>query len=307
MSEGERKLRGGVAGAGAFGAIHAGKYAGASRARLAAVFDVEFDRARAVADGHGAEAFDDFDAFLEAVDVVTVATPARAHGFLALRALEANKHVLVEKPIAVTHAEGASAIAAATGRNLTLAVGHQERLVFETMGLLSAPERPQIVEARREGPWSGRGDDVSVTLDLAIHDADLAMCLVGGAPVAVSARGTKQKSAFFDTIESEAMFADGAVVRLTASRVADARRRTMRLVYPSGEVEIDFVARTFRNTTPFALDAGFADTAVGKDPLGANVARFLDAAVGAVARPAVTGAEALAALDLILAVDAAAD
>jgi predicted dehydrogenase len=307
MSEGERKLRGGVAGAGAFGAIHAGKYAGAVRATLAAVFDVEFDRARAVADGHGAAAFDDFDAFLDAVDVVTVATPARAHGFLSLRALEASKHVLVEKPVAATHAEGASAVAAAKGRGLTLAVGHQERLVFETMGLLAAPERPLIIEARREGPWSGRGDDVSVTLDLAIHDADLAMRLVGGgAPVSIHARGTRARSAHFDTIESEATFADGAVVRLAASRVADARRRTMRIVYPSGELEIDFVARTFRNGTPFALDAGFADTPVGKDPLGANVARFLDAAVGAAPRPAVTGEEALAALDLILAVDEAA-
>ena len=80
----------------------------------------------------------------------------------------------------------------------------------------------------------------------------------------------------------------------------------MRIVYPSGEVNIDFVARTFSNTTAFALDAGFADTPVGRDPLGANVARFLDAATGVALRPAVTGEEALAALDLILQIDAAA-
>lgn len=300
------KFRGGVAGAGAFGAIHAGKYASAARATLAAVYDVDFDRARAVADSHGAAAFDDFDRFLAAVDVVTVATPARWHGDLALRALEAGKHTLVEKPIAITQAEGLAAIAAARGQGLTLAVGHQERLVFETMGLLSAPETPTLIEARREGPWSGRGDDVSVTLDLAIHDADLACRLIGGGAVAVTAQGARVKSQHFDTIESEATFADGAVVRLAASRVAEARRRTMRLVYPSGEVLIDFVARTFSNGTPFALDAGFADTPVGRDPLGANVARFLEAAAGVVARPAVTGEEALAALDLILAVDAAA-
>jgi predicted dehydrogenase len=304
---GDARFRGGVAGAGAFGVIHAGKYASAARATLAAVYDVDFDRARAVADGHGAAAFDDYDAFLAAVDVVTVATPARWHGALALRALSAGRHVLVEKPLAITHAEGAALVAAARGRGLTLAVGHQERLVFETMGLLTAPERPILVEARREGPWSGRGDDVSVTLDLAIHDADLACRLTGGGPpAAVAAQGRRVKSAHFDAIESEITLADGAVIRLAASRVADARRRTMRLVYPSGEVEIDFVARTFRNATPFALDPGFADTPVGRDPLGANVARFLDAATGAAARPAVTGEEALAALDLILAVDAAA-
>ena len=305
MSE-QKTFRAGVAGAGAFGAIHAGKYAADARTRLAAVYDVDFDRARALADMHGADAFDDFDAFLAGVDIATIATPARAHGELALRSLHAGKHTLVEKPIAVTIPEGAAVVAMAKARGLTLGFGHQERLVFEVMGALAVREKPVLIEAAREGPWSGRGADVSVTLDLAIHDADLAMCLMGAAPVKVTAQGRVVKSALFDTIESEAIFANGAIVRLGASRVADARRRTMRIVYPSGEVNIDFVARTFANTTPFALDAGFADTPVGRDPLGANVARFLDAVTGVVARPAVTGAEALAALDLVLAIDAAA-
>jgi predicted dehydrogenase len=78
----------------------------------------------------------------------------------------------------------------------------------------------------------------------------------------------------------------------------------MRLVYPSGEVRVDFVARTFENTTPFPLDPGFADKM--RDPLGANVSRFLDAVMGEAPRPPVTGEEGLAALDLILAIDAAA-
>ncbi len=305
MSE-QKAFRAGVAGAGAFGAIHAGKYAGEARTRLTAIYDVDFDRARALAATHGADAFDEFDAFLAAIDIATIATPARAHGELALRALKAGKHTLVEKPIAVTHADGAAVIAAARAGGLTLGCGHQERLVFEVMGLLAVSETPTLIEARREGPWSGRGHDVSVTLDLAIHDADLAMRLMGAAPVSVTAKGARGKSQFFDTIESEATFVGGGCVRLAASRVAEARRRTMRIVYPSGEVNIDFVARTFSNTTPFALDAGFAESAVGRDPLGANVARFLDAATGAATRPAVTGEEALAALDLILAVDAAA-
>ncbi len=305
MSE-QKAFRAGVAGAGAFGAIHAGKYAAEPRTQLAAVYDVDFDRARALADSHGAAAFDDFDVFLAAIDIATIATPARAHGDLALRSLGAGKHTLVEKPIAVTVPEGAAVVVMAKARGLTLGCGHQERLVFEVMGLVGAPEKPLLVEARREGPWSGRGDDVSVTLDLAIHDADLAMCLLGQAPTSVTAQGRRVKSKFFDTIESESAFAGGARVRLMASRVADARRRTMRIVYPSGEVNIDFVARTFSNTTSFLLDAGFADTPVGRDPLGANVARFLDAATGVARRPAVTGEEALAALDLILQIDAAA-
>ena len=299
-----KKLKGGVAGAGAFGANHAGKYAGEPRATLAAVFDIDLARADALADQHGAQAFSDFDAFLNAVDVVTLACPASTHGALAKRALAAGKSVLVEKPIAITHAYGEAVIAAAKASGAVLAVGHQERLVFQAMGLFDAPERPTLIEARREGPWSGRGADVSVTLDLSIHDADLTMVLLGEKPIAVSAQGRSEKSAFFDAIESEARFASGAVVKLASSRIAAERKRGMRLVYPSGEVRVDFVARTFENTTPFRLDPDFTDKM--RDPLGANVSRFLDAVLGQTRRPPVTGEEGLAALDLILAIDAAA-
>jgi predicted dehydrogenase len=298
------KLRGGVAGAGAFGANHAGKYAGEPRATLAAVFDIDLARADALADQHGAAAFADFDAFLNAVDVVTLACPASTHGVLARKALAAGKSVLVEKPIATTHDEGVAVIAAAKASGKVLALGHQERLVFAAMGLFDAPEKPTLIEARREGPWSGRGADVSVTLDLSIHDADLAMTLLGESPVSVTAQGRSEKGAFFDAIESEARFASGAVVRLASTRIAPERKRVMRIVYPSGEVRVDFVARTFENSTPFRLDPEFADKM--RDPLGANVSRFLDAVLGVAPRPPVTGEEGLAALDLILAIDAAA-
>jgi hypothetical protein len=79
----------------------------------------------------------------------------------------------------------------------------------------------------------------------------------------------------------------------------------MRVVYPSGEVEIDFVARTFRNTTPFELNPDFADTAAARDPLGVSVEGFLQAVRGEAPRPVVTLDEAIAALDVALAVEQA--
>jgi predicted dehydrogenase len=92
---------------------------------------------------------------------------------------------------------------------------------------------------------------------------------------------------------------------LDVSRLAEARKRTMRIVYPSGEVEIDFMARTFRNTTPFALNPDFADTPAASDPLGASVEGFLMAVRGEAPRPVVTIDEAIAALDLAIAVEQA--
>ena len=77
----------------------------------------------------------------------------------------------------------------------------------------------------------------------------------------------------------------------------------MRARYPSGEVKIDFIARSFENTTRFPLNAAFAETRIGADPLGANVAQFIDAVLGVAARPVVNGPEALAVLELALQVD----
>jgi predicted dehydrogenase len=109
----------------------------------------------------------------------------------------------------------------------------------------------------------------------------------------------------WDIARAEVSFDDGFTALFDVSRQAAARNRTMKIVYPSGEVEIDFVARTLRNTTPFALNADYADTPAGKDPLGASVEGFLMAVRGEAPRPIVNAEEAIRALDLALAIEQA--
>ncbi len=301
------KLKAGVIGAGVFGGHHARKYQADARAELVAVYDVDGARAEKLAADLGVAAAPNLAALFADVDVVTIASPPSTHASAARAALAACKHVLVEKPLAVDVGEAEALVALAAERNVALACGHQERLVFAAMGLLAAPEMPTRIECVRAGPWSGRSADVSVTLDLMVHDLDLALQLMGGPPSRVSARGRRVETGSADDITALLSFAGGARAELVASRVADDRKRTMRLVYPSGEVRVDFIARTFENTTGFALNSEFGDTPSGRDPLGANVACFLDAVTGATARPAVTGEEALAVLKLARAVDRAAD
>src|SRR5258708_5622508 len=140
-------LRAGVVGAGVFGGYHASKYAELDGARLAAVIDTHADRAQALAAKHGAAAFTDLEAFLAAVDVVSVASPASKHAGSALAALTAGKPTYVEKPIA-TNLEDADAILGAASRGgLILATGFLERAAFRAMGLFSIPERPRRLEA----------------------------------------------------------------------------------------------------------------------------------------------------------------
>lgn len=294
-----REIKGGVAGAGVFGGYHAKKYAELPGSALTAVYDLDLARAQALAVPLEAYATDDLDAFLKLVEVVTITAPAVAHAGIAAKALAAGKHVYVEKPLAVDDTDGRALVEAAQAGGLVLACGHQERVVSAAMGLLDLPERPTRIEAVRRGTPSERNRDVSCAPDLMIHDLDLALAL-GGRFSAVQAEGD------FDSLTAEVVFESGMTGRFEASRVADKRERTMWIVFPSGEVEIDFLAPSFRNTTPFKLDADFAQTAAGRDPLGTNVAGFLAAVRGEAPRPPVTGEEGLIALELSLAVERAA-
>lgn len=298
------KLKAGVLGAGAFGRIHARKYAEDARVQFVGVYDPDDERATELANTHGAESFASLNALLGAVDIVTIASPPSFHGAAALAVLNAGKHLLIEKPLATDVETGAKLVKIAAEKKLTLGCGHQERLVFQAMGLLDAPEKPTLIESVREGPWTGRSADVSVTLDLMVHDLDLALMLMGEKPRGVSANGQPVKGRTADAIEATLAFAN-AEARFTASRVAEARKRTMRAVYPSGEIKIDFLARTFENSTRFPLNAAFAETRIGADPLGANVAQFIDAVLGVAPRSVVNGPEALAVLELALDVDRA--
>ena len=296
-------LRGGVIGAGVFGGYHAKQYARLPGVVLSAVLDLHPERAAQVAMPLGGRGFTAMAAFLEAVDVVTVASPATFHAEHALAALAAGKPVYIEKPIATSVADGEKVRALAASKGLIVACGHQVRVDFQAMGLLDIPEQPLLLEALRHGPPSDRSRDVSAVLDLMIHDIDLALAISAAAPVTAEASGAQGLDGVWDVARAEVSFDSGFTATFDVSRLAAERRRTMRVVYPSGEVEIDFVARTFRNTTPFPLNADFADTPAATDPLGASVEGFLACVRGEAPRPIVTAEEAIRALDLALAVE----
>jgi len=300
-------LRAGVIGAGVFGGYHAGKYAQHADTQLVAIFDPDVDRAQALAETHGAQGYTILDEFLANVDVVTIASPGFTHGDMAQKVLEAGKPVLVEKPLAET-AEQAHALAAlAAQKGLVLACGHQERLVFNAMGLTGLDATPRKIKATRQGAFNVRGTDVSVTFDLMVHDLDLALTLIGQSePESLTVKARTEKSNLFDDVTMWATFENGAELELHASRIAEGRHRTMRVEYDAGVIDIDFIARSFENTTGFDLNADYLETPEGKDPLGANVSAFIDAVLGRAPEPAVTGQAGAAAVSVAEMIDAVA-
>ncbi len=295
-----------MVGAGVFGGYHAGHYARRADTELVAILDPHPERAQALADRFGAKAAANLAALLRDVDVVSIASPAHTHAALALAALAAGKHVYVEKPIATSLEDADAIVAQARAGGLTVACGFLERAAFQAMNIFDVPRAPLRLEAVRRGPPSPRSLDVSVVIDLMIHDLDLALALSGAPPLAVEAEGARLVNRLFDEVRAEIVFEDGFTASLSASRVAQARQRTMRLVYPSGEVAIDFLAHRFANTTPFALNSAFEETAAGRDRLGASIGAFLAAARGEAPTPLAGAEDGARALDLALAVEQAA-
>src|SRR5438105_8103844 len=260
---------------GAFGRHHAAKYEAMDGVTLVGVADVCAQARRGAAVTHGVPVFSDWRDLLGAVDVVSVCSPAISHAAIVRAFLNSGTHVLVEKPIATRLPEADQLIALAEAKDCVLTVGHQERFVFARAGLLDYDDAPLSVECWRMGGWTGRGVDVSVVLDLMIHDLDLVHRLMPASLADVEASGRKVKSRFMDDVSAQLNFDDGTEVRLSASRVAGFGRRGMRAIYSDGVIEIDFIARTVRNTTRRHLNPLML-----QDPLGESVAAFVHAARG---------------------------
>ena len=306
MNETVSPLRAGVVGAGVFGGYHASKYAAFPDAEFLGVFDPVHDHAVALCDKHGGRAFDSLSELIEACDVITVASPAVFHHDAARRALIAGKGVLVEKPLAATAHEARELVQLAELNGAVLRVGHQERFVFEAMGLFGDLPRITGLEARRMGPPGARNLDVSVTLDLMIHDIDLVLALAGGRAERIEAELVAERAGLADHVRCALHFQGGVVARLESSRVAEGRDRVMTVDYQGGaSVAVDFMAKTFDNPAGLALDPQFAEHPSAKDSLGANVAAFLAAVRGDGRGPAADGPAGLAALETALAIDAA--
>ena len=296
-------LRAGVIGAGVFGGYHAQKYAALPGVVLAGVYDHHAVHAEALAARCGGRVFKSEAELIAAVDIVSIATPAVAHAEAALAALAAGKPVYVEKPLAADAEDAARIAELAAQKGVVAACGFLERAALQAMGLFDVPERPTLLEAVRTGPPNPRNLDVSVVLDVMIHDVDLALALGEGDPAMVEADGAAVANATLDRVDAEAEFDSGFVARFRASRIAERVERTLRVVYPSGEVRVDFVTHALSNTTPFALDPNFAEAA--KDKLSVSLAAFVAAVRGERGAPLATARDGARALDLALAVEAA--
>jgi predicted dehydrogenase len=233
-----------VIGAGSLGFHHARILRSVPGAEMVGIYDADPARAAAVSAELGVHAFPSREALLEAVDAAVVAVPTTAHAEVALAALDAGVHLLIEKPIAASVEEADAIVVRAGAAGVVVATGHVERFNGALRAVDQYLEDPRFVESHRLAPFGPRGTDVAVVLDLMIHDIDLLLGLVGRPVESVDAVGVGVLTGNVDIANARLVFEGGAVANITASRVSMERMRKIRFFQRSGYVSLDLARGT---------------------------------------------------------------
>jgi predicted dehydrogenase len=302
-------MRTAVVGVGYLGRFHAQKYRALAGSELVGVADPSAAARAALAAELGVPAHADYRELLGRVEAVSIVTPTPLHYAIAREFLEAGAHVLVEKPMTATVAEGERLIEAARRARRILQVGHLERFNAAVQALQPMLAVPRFIESARLAPFKHRGTDVDVVLDLMIHDIDLILSIVRSPVVAVDAIGSSVFSQEIDIANARLRFANGCVANATASRVSLKTERRLRLFQDDAYVSVDLhqkVLTVIRKTGALSADGmpqvDIQETSYDQgDALKAEIEAFLEAAASGRAPP-VSGEDGLAALNVAVSI-----
>lgn len=238
-----KRTRVGVVGTGYLGQYHAEKYAQMEGVDLVGIVDIDADRAAEIAQRHNTQACTDFRDLIGRVDAVSIVTPTPLHFTIGKAMLEAGIHVLIEKPITTILAEAHALIDLAESRNLVLQVGHLERFNPAVLAVQDIINNPMFIESHRLSIYQGRSTDVSVVLDLMIHDIDIILNFVGSAVKSIHASGAAVVSDHCDIANARIEFESGCVANITASRISTKNQRKVRLFQKNAYIAVDFAKR----------------------------------------------------------------
>lgn len=268
-------LTAGVIGTGNLGRNHARIYTGIEDVGRVLLFDVDSAKAGSVALEHKAVVSDSVDDLISACDILSVCTPATNHHELVLKALNSGVHVLVEKPIASNSIEGRELADAAEENGCVLQVGHIERFNGAFEAVCGLVDNPMFIEAHRLGTFTPRGIDVSVVVDLMIHDIDIILRLLGPERLIdcrSSGAGVLTRSP--DIVNARLQFENGCVANITASRISREPLRKIRIFQENLYVSADLRNRkveAFRKARGTDIDHASEDPLAFIEPLSLEI------------------------------------
>jgi predicted dehydrogenase len=269
-------VRMGVIGVGSLGIHHARILSGLPSVEFTGVYDTDEARRAEVASRLAAPAAASMDALLAASDAVVIAVPTSAHESVAVAAIEQGVHVLIEKPIAPTLAAADRITSAADRQGVLVQIGHVERFNAALRACEQYLEEPLFVESHRLAPFSARGTDVAVVLDLMIHDLDLVLSLMKKPVRSVAAVGVPVLTPSVDIVNARLEFEGGGVANLTASRISLDRMRKIRFFQRSGYISLD-------------LATGKGEYLRLKPAAAAQLAAMMADTAGSASRPGLAG------------------
>lgn len=236
-------LKIGVLGAGHLGKIHLRLLKQSDQFELIGFYDPSKENAAQVAKEFGYTSFDTIEALIDAVDVVDIVTPTLFHYACAVQAIEAKKHVFLEKPIANSVEEAEHIIALAKQHGVLGQVGHVERFNPAFQAVKSKIKDPMFIETHRLAEFNPRGTDVPVVLDLMIHDIDAILSVVKSSVKAIHATGTAVISDSPDIANARIEFENGCVANLTASRISMKNMRKARFFQKDAYISVDYLEK----------------------------------------------------------------
>src|SRR3984885_11570954 len=250
-------LKVGFFGVGHLGKFHLNNWKEIKNAELTGFYDPDDAVAREVADKYQLKRFSDPLELIDACDVIDIIAPTPFHFTLCEKAIRKGKHVFVEKPLANTMDEARELVKLVRESNIKLQVGHVERFNPAFLALQSMPLNPLFIEVHRLAQFDPRGTEVSVILDLMIHDIDIILNLVKSEVKNISASGVAVMTETPDIASVRIEFNNGCVANLTSSRISMKKMRKMRLFQKDAYIGIDFLnkkAEVIKLKTPQDID-----------------------------------------------------
>jgi predicted dehydrogenase len=236
-------LKVGIFGVGHLGKFHISNWKEIEGVKIVGFFDPNNDNANEVINTHGLKRFSDEEKLIEACDVIDVITPTDLHYEVCMMAIRKGKHVFVEKPLAHTLQEGKDLVNMVREAGVKMQVGHVERFNPAYLALKELNLNPMFIEVHRLAQFNPRGTEVSVILDLMIHDIDIILSLVKSDVKSISASGVAVMTDTPDIANVRIEFNNGCVANLTSSRISMKKMRKVRLFQKDAYIGIDLLEK----------------------------------------------------------------
>ena len=236
-------LKVGIIGVGHLGKFHLNNWQEIDGVKLVGFYDPSEENAKAVIEKYGLKRFTDLDALIEKCDAVDIVAPTNHHFSLCEKAIRKGRHVFVEKPLADTLEEGRLLVNMAKEANIKMQVGHVERFNPAYLAVKDLDLNPMFIEVHRLAQFNPRGTEVSVILDLMIHDIDIILSLVKSDVKNISASGVAVLTETPDIANVRIEFNNGCVANLTSSRISMKKMRKIRMFQKDSYIGIDFLEK----------------------------------------------------------------